>query len=67
MATWCDCGCHHALIDAHYDGAHASAAAPRCQACATDSPHVDPVVDYLRGRGLTDEQILERLNANREL
>lgn len=32
VATWCDCGCHHALIAAHHDGAHA---APdwRCQHC----------------------------------
>ena len=35
--TWCDCGCHHGLIDEHHDGKHASPA-PRCQECAREHP-----------------------------
>ena len=32
-ATWCDCACHHAPLDAHFDGAHYTGADPRCQEC----------------------------------
>ena len=32
--TWCDCGCHHDTIGAHYDGAHLGEPDPFCQVCA---------------------------------
>lgn len=49
IATWCDCGCHHDLVDAHYDGKHVE---PnwRCHQCvkvargdedAAPAAHVD--------------------------
>ncbi len=30
---WCDCGCHHALIDEHHAGKHEGAKVERCQEC----------------------------------
>ncbi len=32
-STRCDCGCHHATIDAHFDGAHYAGADPFCHEC----------------------------------
>lgn len=37
ITTWCDCGCHHDLIDQHYDGAHADTPNWRCQKCMKDA------------------------------
>ncbi len=36
IETWCDCGCHHALIDEHFDDAAPHDATPvaSCQECA---------------------------------
>jgi hypothetical protein len=31
--TWCDCGCHHALIDAHYAGEHVMGTVTGCHVC----------------------------------
>ncbi len=33
ITTWCDCGCHHDLIDEHYDGKHVGAPNWHCQNC----------------------------------
>lgn len=34
--VWCDCGCHHALIDAHHAGAHTTCVRD-CQECRRGS------------------------------
>lgn len=33
IETWCDCGCHRGLVDAHFDGEHADAPEWRCHQC----------------------------------
>ena len=37
VESWCDCGCHHGLLDEHYAGKHAMPV-ERCQACAQGLP-----------------------------
>lgn len=32
VLTWCDCGCHHDLYDAHFDGEHVEPH-DRCHEC----------------------------------
>ena len=59
IETWCDCGCHHALIDAHHDGAH-TAPDWRCQECVKAAR--DGTGDA-RSEDMTDEQI-ERVRAD---
>lgn len=45
--TWCDCGCHHDLIDAHHAGEHATPV-ERCQACAESLPSLPECVAGVR-------------------
>jgi hypothetical protein len=51
-ATWCDCGCHHDLIDEHHAGEHASKV-PGCQVCARATSAYDHesffTAGFLRG------------------
>ncbi len=44
-ATWCDCGCHHAALDAHFDGAHYDEPDPFCQVCAKVAGGAEPYCD----------------------
>lgn len=43
--TYCDCGCHHAAIDAHFDGAHRAEPDPFCQECAQIVGSEEPYYD----------------------
>lgn len=37
VENWCDCGCHHEVIDAHHEGKHAGAPDWKCQHCRREA------------------------------